>query len=66
MSAFVVCYTGDMSRAEEAMQPFHAIADPAIDLLSEMPYPMLQSLFDALYTPGLQHYWKSDVTRRVA
>ena len=60
-AAFVVCYTGDMSMAEEAVRPFREIAEPALDLMSEMPYPMLQSLFDDLYTEGLQHYWKSDV-----
>ena len=25
-----------------------------------MPYPALQSMFDALYPPGLQWYWKAD------
>ena len=60
-TAFVVCYSGDMSKAEEAVRPFRAIAPAALDLLGPMPYPMLQTLFDGLYAPGLQHYWKSDV-----
>ena len=60
-SAFVVCYTGDLSGAEEAVRPFREIAEPALDLMGEMPYPMIQSLFDDLYAEGLQHYWKSDV-----
>jgi hypothetical protein len=25
-----------------------------------MPFPMLQSMFDGLYPPGLQWYWKAD------
>ena len=25
-----------------------------------MPFPVLQSLFDGLYVPGLQWYWKAD------
>jgi FAD/FMN-containing dehydrogenase len=60
-AAFVVCYTGDMSKAEDAVKPFRTVAEPALDLMSAMPYPMIQSLFDALYVPGMQHYWKSDV-----
>jgi FAD/FMN-containing dehydrogenase len=60
-AAFVVCYTGDMSKAEDAVKPFRTVAEPALDLMSAMPYPMIQSLFDALYVPGMQHYWKSDI-----
>ena len=25
-----------------------------------MPYPVLQGMFDALYPPGLQWYWRAD------
>ncbi len=60
-SAFVVCYTGDMANAEEAVKPFREVAEAALDLMGPLPYPAIQSLFDALYPPGLQHYWKSDV-----
>jgi len=60
-AAFVVCYSGDLSRAEEAVRPFREIAPAALDLMGPMPYPMIQTLFDGLYTPGLQHYWKSDI-----
>ena len=33
---------------------------PAIDFAGPIPWPVLQSLFDALYPPGLQWYWKAD------
>lgn len=32
----------------------------ALDGIQEMPFPALQSAFDALYPPGLQWYWKAD------
>jgi hypothetical protein len=28
-------------------------------MVAPMPYPALNSAFDALYRPGLQHYWKA-------
>ena len=31
-----------------------------------MPFPMLQSMFDALYPPGLQWYWKADFVDELA
>ena len=33
---------------------------PALDCVGPMPFPALQSMFDALYPPGLQWYWKAD------
>ncbi len=60
-AAFVICYSGDMNGAEEAVKPFREVAPVALDLMSPMPYPMLQTLFDGLFSSGLQHYWKSDI-----
>jgi hypothetical protein len=30
-----------------------------------MPFPMLQGMFDGLYTPGLQWYWKADFVKEL-
>ena len=35
-------------------------APVALDLAGPIPYPALNSMFDALLPPGLQHYWKAD------
>jgi hypothetical protein len=32
----------------------------ALDLAGPLPYPALNSMFDALLPYGLQHYWKAD------
>jgi FAD/FMN-containing dehydrogenase len=42
------------------------LAPPLVDLAGPIPYPALNSMFDAIYTPGLQHYWKADYVPRVA
>ena len=60
MCAIVWCYTGPMDQAEERFAPIRALGTPAIDAAGPIPWPVLQSLFDGLYPPGLQWYWKAD------
>jgi FAD/FMN-containing dehydrogenase len=55
------CYTGPLEEAEEAFKPIRAFgAGPAIDFVGPIPWPALQSMFDALFPAGLQWYWKAD------
>jgi FAD/FMN-containing dehydrogenase len=58
--AIVTCYTGPLDQAEAAVKPIREAAPVALDLMGPLPYPALNSLFDALLPPGLQHYWKAD------
>ncbi len=60
MCAIVWCYTGPLEKAEEVFRPIRAFSPPAIDVAGPIPYPVLQSLFDALFPPGWQWYWKAD------
>lgn len=60
MCAVVWCYTGDMASAEAAFAPIRKFRSPAIDFASPIPFPALQSMFDAFYPPGLQWYWRAD------
>ena len=60
MCAIVWCYTGPLEQAEEVFKPIRAFGPPAIDFAGPIPWPVLQSLFDALYPAGLQWYWKAD------
>lgn len=54
------CYTGPMDKAEERLAPIRAFGPPAFDFAGPIPWPALQSMFDALYPAGLQWYWKAD------
>lgn len=56
----VCCYAGPMDKAEEVTKPLRQFGPPLLDGLGPMPFPALQSAFDALVPPGLQHYWKAD------
>ena len=60
MCAIVWCYTGPLDQAEERFKAIRAFRTPAIDLAGPIPWPALQGMFDAIYPPGLQWYWKAD------
>jgi FAD/FMN-containing dehydrogenase len=65
--ALVICHTGPMDKAEEAIQPIRKeLPPPILDWLGPMPFPALQSLFDPLLPKGLQWYWKGDFVRELS
>ena len=60
MCVIVWCYTGPMDQAEQRFAQIRAFGPPAIDAAGPIPWPTLQSMFDALFPAGLQWYWKAD------
>ena len=58
--AMVACWAGPVDEGERALKPFHDLAPVVAEHVGAMPYPALNSAFDALYPPGLQHYWKAN------
>lgn len=60
MCGIVWCYAGALDKAEEAFKPIRDSLRPELDLVGSMPHPMLQTMFDGLFRPGLQWYWKAD------
>jgi len=65
MCAVVWCYSGPMDQAEERFRPIRAFGPPAVDFAGPIAWPALQSMFDAIYPPGLQWYWKADFFREL-
>jgi FAD/FMN-containing dehydrogenase len=59
LALVVACWAGPLEEGERALQPFHDVAPVLAEHIGPMPYPALNSAFDALYPPGLQHYWKA-------
>jgi hypothetical protein len=59
LCVLVTCWTGAPSEAEEALAPLRGAADVVAAHVGPMPYPALNSAFDGLVPPGLQHYWKA-------
>jgi FAD/FMN-containing dehydrogenase len=58
--AFVACWAGPLNKGESALKPLHDVAPVVAEHVGPMPYPALNSAFDALVPPGLQHYWKAN------
>ncbi len=63
MCGIVWCYNGDMEKAEEVFKPIRTFKTPALDFVGPIPFPALQTMFDGLYPPGLQWYWKADFAK---
>jgi FAD/FMN-containing dehydrogenase len=66
MCGIVWCHTGPAKDAVEMLEPIRRYQPPEFELVGPMPYPVLQSLFDGLYPPGLQWYWKADFVRELS
>jgi len=58
--------TGPTARAEAATKPMRSVGKPVLDFQGEMPLPAVNSLFDALYPPGLQWYWRADFVKELS
>jgi FAD/FMN-containing dehydrogenase len=66
MCAIVWCYTGPLKEAEQVFKPIRAKFPPALDLVGPLPHPALQGMFDPIYPPGLQWYWKADFVNELS
>ena len=66
MCGIVWCSTDPLERANEILEPLRAFRRPAFEFFAPMPFPRLQSMFDGLYTPGLQWYWKADFVNELS
>jgi hypothetical protein len=64
--AVVWCYNGPLEQANEILGPLRSFRRPLFESFAPMPYPMLQGMFDGLYTPGLQWYWKADFVKELS
>ncbi|MCI3275184.1 FAD-binding oxidoreductase [Streptomyces cylindrosporus] len=64
----VWCYTGDDSAAaaREMAPLLDALPEPMLHAAGPMPHPDLQSMFDGLYPPGHQWYWRADFVDEIS
>ncbi|MDX6236302.1 MAG: hypothetical protein QOG10_1117, partial [Kribbellaceae bacterium] len=61
----VGCWSGSMDRGEQEIARLRNLAPVVAEMVGPMPYPALNSAFDALYPPGLQHYWKANFLKEL-
>ena len=62
---FVACWAGAIEEGEAALKPFREVAPVVAEGVGPMPYPALNSAFDPLVPPGLQHYWKANFVKEL-
>jgi hypothetical protein len=59
MAKMVYCYDGPEAEARKVLEPFLKVGTAA-EVGGEMPLAMWNAMFDALFPPGRQDYWKAD------
>lgn len=52
-------YAGPPGRGEAAVAPLRGLGTPVADLMAPMPYTVMQSLLDPLWTAGAHNYFTS-------
>ena len=57
--AVVGVYAGSPEDGRRVAQPLRGLGTPIADLLGPMPYTMMQSLLDGLFSPGARNYFKA-------
>jgi len=60
MCGIIWACTAPQNKAEEMFKPIRGFKKPALDFVGPLPQPALQSMFDPIYPPGLQWYWRAD------
>ena len=56
----VWCCTATAEETEAATKPMRSVGQPLLDHVGPAPFPVVQSMFDGLFVPGLQWYWRAD------
>jgi len=59
LAAFAVCHCGTPAQAEQDLGPLLEFGSPVLSQVGPMPYPVVNTLFDEAYPPGVLNYWKS-------
>jgi hypothetical protein len=66
MCGVVWCYCGAADKAEQVFEPIRRFGPPALYGIHPIPFPALQSVFDGLYPPGHQWYWRADFVNELS
>jgi len=59
VAGIAVCYCGPVAEGERLLRPLKTFDTPLVDQLGPTSYTAVQTMLDASYPSGIQHYWKS-------
>src|SRR4249920_4142642 len=65
MCGIVWCYAGPAEQVDALLAPARALGGISLDGVMELPFPIWNSAFDALYPKGHQWYWRADYVRDI-
>ncbi len=65
VAAIPFCWSGDLDRAEAALEPILTFGPPVMTMAGAMPYAAWNSANDALFPHGRRYYWKSAMMREL-
>jgi FAD/FMN-containing dehydrogenase len=63
--AFVSCWAGPIEEGARMLEPIRDVAPVVAEMTGPMPYPAINSAFDALVPAGMQHYWKANFVKEL-
>jgi len=66
MCGIVWCHAGTPEDFKKVFRPVRDIRPPVFEHVGTVPFPALQTMFDPLYPPGLQWYWKADFVNELS
>lgn len=62
----VICWTGSAEEGEKVVAPIREACRPALDMVGEMPYTVLQSMLDEGTPYGVRAYLKAEFLRELS
>jgi FAD/FMN-containing dehydrogenase len=65
VAAAIACWSGALEKGERALKPLQSWGRAVGSFVGTIPFPVLNTLFDELLPPGLQHYWKGNNAREL-
>jgi len=63
--AVIACWSGALGKGKKMLAPLKEWGRVAGAFVERMPYPAINTLFDAILPAGLQHYWKGSFVRDI-
>lgn len=64
--AIAACYSGSLVEGEKILKPLRQFGSPIADIIKEISYVEMQTLFDPFFPPGRYTYVKSNFVRTLS
>jgi FAD/FMN-containing dehydrogenase len=56
---FALCHCGTEEQSARELRPLLEFGEPVLVNVGKIPYPVMNTILDANYPPGIPNYWKS-------